>query len=1183
MSLNRKPDLSDRMKNFSTSKPASLFFALLLTSFAFATAVLFHSPSQIHSNTAGPVHSGSPDSIAQGKNNTNAEYQKSMLSGDRYFNEKDYLNAKASYQLAIGQKPGDSIARAKLQKTMELLRSVKAQNILYDVAVASADRLFQAKEYEKARMEYENAGKILPSEQYPKIRINEIIKILVDQQVRDEEYKNAIAEADNFYNLKSFKPALSAYKNANTLKPDEKYPQERIAELTALINEIMAKDEAYNKAIAAADQFFIKIQYPESKKSYQQALTIKPEQAYPKQKIKEIDALLAKALKIQQDYDTYISLADSFYIEKKHREARENYFLASTVKPQENYPREMMNKVDKLMAGAELAARTTEEKYAAAVSAADRLLQDKNYEPARASYVEAGALKPSEGYPKTKIAEIDGILQGIAAQKALENRYLSGIQKGDSLFDGKSYAASRVAYSDALKLKPEEVYPKERITSIDKILAETALQKKLDDQYQQAIESADQLFAAKSYEPAKAGYTHASAIKPQESYPKEKIAEIDRLMAGLAAKKAEDEKYQALLANADKLLAAKSYEPARAEYANAGALRPEDEYPKTKMEEIDRIMAEMAALRSMEEKYASAVSAADRLLQEKNYDPARASYVEASTLKPTEGYPKTKIAEIDGVLQGIAAQKALENRYLSGIQRGDSLFAVKSYDGARSAYSDALKLKPEAVYPKERITAIDKILAETALQKKLDDQYQQAIESADQLFAAKSYEPAKAGYTHASAIKPQESYPKEKIAEIDRLMVGIAAKKAEDEKYQALLSNADQLLAAKSYEPARAEYANAGALRPEEAYPKTKMEEIGRIMAEMAALRSLEEKYAAAVTAADRLLQEKNYDPAKKEYGNALALKPAEKYPSGKIAQIDSILTAISNQKALNEEYSTTLANADRLFAQKKYEDARTGYQNALGIKPEESYPKEKLAAITRALEDLLGKQQVYNNFIADGDHSLGLKDYIKAKENFQQAQLLFPDETYPKERLNMITARMDSLYRANKAFYDKAVADGDKFFNLFEFDKAVDAFHQASTFLPMEKYPREMIAKITRTIAENAIADVLNSSVKIAAGDEKQFSFTPVNIASRKNNFIYLKLKNLSDKPFNILMRYGKDKQPNGGVVIRNLSTDGKVNERLVSVRDQDLWYRADNNWISLYPQGGDIEVSFIQVSRAK
>jgi lipopolysaccharide export LptBFGC system permease protein LptF len=91
------------------------------------------------------------------------------------------------------------------------------------------------------------------------------------------------------------------------------------------------------------------------------------------------------------------------------------------------------------------------------------------------------------------------------------------------------------------------------------------------------------------------------------------------------------------------------------------------------------------------------------------------------------------------------------------------------------------------------------------------------------------------------------------------------------------------------------------------------------------------------------------------------------------------------------------------------------------------------------------------------------------------------------------------------------------------------------------------------------------------------------VNFASRKNNFVYIKIKNLSGKPLNVLMRYGKDKQTNGGVVMRNLNMNGKINERLVSVKDQDLWSREDNNWISLYPQGGDVEVSFIQVSRVK
>jgi len=133
------------------------------------------------------------------ENRKKNEYQKALTSGDTYFNAKDYLNAKASYQVAIDNLPDDTLAKEKLRKTMNLLRSQKAQNILYDVAVASADKLFQAKDYERARAEYENASKILPQEQYPRDKINEIIKSQIDKQVNDELYAKAISNGDNFF------------------------------------------------------------------------------------------------------------------------------------------------------------------------------------------------------------------------------------------------------------------------------------------------------------------------------------------------------------------------------------------------------------------------------------------------------------------------------------------------------------------------------------------------------------------------------------------------------------------------------------------------------------------------------------------------------------------------------------------------------------------------------------------------------------------------------------------------------------------------------------------------------------------------------------------------------------------------------------------------------------------------
>ena len=260
-----------------------------------------------------------------------AEYQKAMSAGDQYFSTKDYINAKAYYQMALGQLPEDTAATRKLKKTMEMLRASKARNILYDVAVASADRLFQEKEYERARIEYENAGKILPDEQYPKTKINEIIKIQVDHQAIEEEYTLSVTAADKFFGIKAYAPALKEYKKANAIKPQEKYPLDRIAELTAIINAQQAKEDAYNKAIAGADLLFKKFQLQDARKGYQQALTIKPEEQYPKDKIVEIEASIARSTKEKEEYERYVTLADSLYIDKQYLQAKQNYQMAATV------------------------------------------------------------------------------------------------------------------------------------------------------------------------------------------------------------------------------------------------------------------------------------------------------------------------------------------------------------------------------------------------------------------------------------------------------------------------------------------------------------------------------------------------------------------------------------------------------------------------------------------------------------------------------------------------------------------------------------------------------------------------------------------------------------------------------------------------------------------------------------
>lgn len=1288
------------------------------------------------------------------------DYQKTIVSADNYFKAKDWLNAKAAYQLAIDLKPEDQYAKDKLKETMEYLRSQKATNILYDVAIESAEQLFRAKEYEKARVEYEKASKVLPNDAYAKDRINECIKIMIDKQTKESMYAKSIASADKFYAVKNFQSALLDYKDASSIKPEEKYPRDRITELAALLKAQKEIDDAYNKAIANADNLFKETSYLDSRTEYVNASKIKPEQDYPKNRIREIDDLLSHQSMTENQYQQLISVADSFYIEKNFIRAKANYQQALTVKPAESYPKEMIAKADNQLAGLEANAKSIDEAYRSAIANADKLFSDKSYDQAKSEYNNAVNIKPSEQYPKDKIAEIGSILALVEKQNALQEKYQSAIKSADKLFADKSYSEAKTGYQDALtilpaeeypknkigeidkilgekeklkaleaqyadliskgdkflgeknyeqsktqyvqalQIKPEEQYPKDKIIEIDKALGDLAALKAIDDQYNASIAKADKLFNDKTYDAAKSEYANASNIKPREQYPRDKIAEIDKALTAIADQKSKDEQYNASIDKADKMLADKSYEPARNEYQNAGSIKPGEQYPKQKIAEIDKILEDIARQKSLEDQYRSILANADNLLSGKSYEEAKVQYQSALKLKPIEKYPSDKISEIDLALTDIAKQKSLDDQYLGIIKIADNLLATKVYDQARAKYSEAGNLKPSEQYPKDKIAEIDKILEGLAQQKALDDKYQNTITNADKLLAEKSYDQSRSEYMNASSLKPAEQYPKDKITEIDKLFAAIADQKAKDEQYKASIDKADKLLAAKSYDPARTEYQSAGTIKPSEDYPKQKISEIDNILAGIAKQKALDDQYAGILLNADKLLEEKSYDPAKTQYQAAVTLKPAEKYPKDKIAEIDLALAAIAKQKALDdqfkssidkadkllagksydtakieyanaskikpaeqypkdkiaeidktltelarqktlddryksiisqadklfeeksfdrakteyanaadvkpteqypkdkiseietllaeikardESYKASITKADQLLVKKSYDEAKTEYQNAINIKPSESYPKDKIAEINNTLTELLGKKKLFDDLVQKGDEFYARKEIYQAKEQYQQSLTIFPDEAYPKQRISRINVSIDSLYRANKSFYDKAVGEGDKFYNTFIFDKAIDSYSDALTFLPMESYPKEMINKIKKIIAENAIVDVVKSAMVIPGGNEKQFSFAPVNVASRKNNYFFVKIRNLSGKPFNVLMRYGRDKQTNGGAVIKNLSADGKINDRLISVRDQDPWYREDNNWISVYPQGGDVEITFIQISRAQ
>jgi tetratricopeptide (TPR) repeat protein len=381
--------------------------------------------------------------------------------------------------------------------------------------------------------------------------------------------------------------------------------------------------------------------------------------------------------------------------------------------------------------------------------------------------------------------------------------------------------------------------------------------------------------------------------------------------------------------------------------------------------------------------------------------------------------------------QRVAEEKTREEQYMAAITRADGFFKMKEFDAAKIAYQDALGIKSGEQYPRTQIQEIDRLLAirEAEKQREIEDGYKSAVLSGNRLFSNNQYALAKSEFEKALNYRPGDTYASSKISEINRIILQ-QEQRAEEEQarkkqYDELISRADGLKNLKEYVNAKAEYNKALQIMPGETYPQQQIAEIDRIIAEqervLAEKKARENNYAMAISKADGFFRLQEYENAKAEYNNALTIMPDEIYPKNKINEIDNIiaaqLKALADAKALNDAYDNAVKQADNLLNQKKYTEAKSAYTSALNYKPGSAYPKEQISKIDiilaqqeRIRQEELAKDKEFESFILMADRLYDQADYNNAKENYQKALEIKPDELYPKQKISKINEILELL-----------------------------------------------------------------------------------------------------------------------------------------------------------------------------
>jgi tetratricopeptide (TPR) repeat protein len=366
--------------------------------------------------------------------------------------------------------------------------------------------------------------------------------------------------------------------------------------------------------------------------------------------------------------------------------------------------------------------------------------------------------------------------------------------------------------------------------------------------------------------------------------------------------------------------------------------------------------------------------------------------------------------------------------------------------------------------------------------------------------------------------------------------------------------------------------------RSNEKYATKKISKINEILNYR---ETQEEAYKSSIAKADKLFTEQQYTGSRAEYEKAHEIKPMEQYPNVRIDEIDVILAKIKNKK---EIYDHTIAGADKLYNTGDYEVAMVQYQKALEIFPGKQYPKDRISEINAILNEITRQQAInknYNKAITNADQFFNESDYEKAKEAYEAALTLKPNESYPKRKISESTVFILSAMEAKKKEYRKAIADADKYFNQNIYDNAIDKYMTAHDILPNELYPVDMVSRIKKIINDNAIVDINRENILIQENTERRFDFNPMPVSVRKANYILIKARNPVDKKFKILVNFGKDNSKNGGVAIK-IPESKDINDYIIRISAQYKWFSEDNNWISIYPEGGELEVSLIRISKS-
>jgi tetratricopeptide (TPR) repeat protein len=584
--------------------------------------------------------------------------------------------------------------------------------------------------------------------------------------------------------------------------------------------------------------------------------------------------------------------------------------------------------------------------------------------------------------------------------------YYALLEDGDKALKNGSLDEAQSKYEEVLRIKPDNEFAKKGLQNVGdkKAEIERIKKKEIDDKITALRTTAAKAFNDKKYDEAIKGYNDALALNPNDVISKSQISIIKKYQEENSlkekqerekqAKKEAEDKINGIKLAASKALGEKRYDDAISSYNQLLAISPNDQTAQSRISEIQKIKAQNelkakqeAQNKDREETFKAIVSNADKAFENKEYEVAKAGYLAAKDVKNDASVDK-KIAATDERIKN----KESEDEYNSAIASADQAKNSGDYERAKTEYAKALKIFKDRPYAQGQINDIDKTLASIAAKQKAEKEkqakelldasaYQLTIEKADKALLNKDFNTAKKAYADASALRPTETYPKDKLTEIATTIETIAkqnkatadslARVTEvNKKYTLALQKGKALLDKNDFEAAKKAYAEALVIKPNDEEAQGKLDLIDKKMS----VADVSAKYDSAMARGNIALADKNYTLAAENYKQAVKLKPLER-------------TALSQL-----QYSQQLATRDSLDQVEKQRIAINKVKEEVRIKRFNdgmgAYDQYDKAAQTANYEDQLVYLKQFLNIIPDASDFNDYRYNPSAKIDFAKKKI---------------------------------------------------------------------------------------------------------------------------------------------------------------------------------------------------